>query len=211
MSRRIVIIGCGGFGREVFSLLHAQRSLGVDWLVEGFVDDSPSDENLKLVAGLGSRVLGPIAYLSELLDINAVIAVGAPQSRQLISDRLSTSPIGWPVLVHPDTTIGVNVTLDEGVVIAAGARLSTNISARRHVHIDQNATVGHDVVIGDFARLNPLACVSGHVSVGDRALVGANATVLAGVRIGSDATVGAAACVVRDVAERATVKGIPAR
>lgn len=211
MTRPLVIIGCGGFGREVFSIVQATRADEPNWHVEGFLDDDPGDRNLALVRDLGSQVLGPVGQLAAMGSINAVIAIGAPGTRSTISRRFSQSTVVWPVLVHPDSSVGLNVRMDVGTVVAAGARLSTNITVGKHVHVDQNATVGHDVQIGDFVRLNPQACVSGSVTIGQRALLGANATVLHGLHIGPCSIVGAGACVVEDVAESTTVRGIPAR
>ena len=62
---------------------------GANWQVEGFVDDSASEANLGLVADLGSGVLGPIPHLRELGDVNSVIGVGAPASRELIARYLA--------------------------------------------------------------------------------------------------------------------------
>lgn len=211
MTRSLVIIGCGGFGREVFSIVQAMRAAGADWEVAGFLDDDPSDRDSTLVRELESQILGSVGRLAEMGSVNAVIAIGATATRSVISKRFSEFPVTWPVMVHPDSTIGLNVKIDVGTVIAAGARLSTNIDVGKHAHVDQNATIGHDAVMGDFVRLNPQACVSGSVTIGARALVGANATVLNGLHLGSDSIVGAGACVVRDVPDSTTVKGVPAR
>lgn len=209
--RPLVIVGCGGFGREVFSLVQALQSDGAPWYVEGFMDDAPSEADRDRVARLGSVVLGPVAELADRGAVEAVIAIGSPVVRERVAQLLAGVVVSWPTLVHPATTIGSQVALGEGTVVAAGSRLSTAITVGRHVHIDQNVTVGHDTTIGDFARLNPQACVSGSVDVGRRALIGANATVLQGRRVGADVIIGASACVVRDVPEATTVKGVPAR
>ncbi len=213
MTTGLVIVGCGGFGREVFSLVaainHAQGPL---WTVDGFVDDCPSPADRARVHALGSRILGPVASLLERGSPSAaVIAIGSPSARTAVATMLDGSSLRFPRLVHPAATVGSAVTLGRGVVIAAGARLSTNIELGAHVQIDQNATVGHDAHIGDYSRLNPQACVSGCVQIGTGVLVGANATVLPALSIGSGATVGAQACVVHDVPERTVVKGVPAR
>jgi len=212
MSERLVIIGCGGFGREVFALVEALRGLGSTLEVEGFADDAPSDVDLGRVGDLGSQVIGSVTDLAARTSpFRAVVAIGSPKARVAITERLSKAPVVWPVLVHPHATIGARVGVGEGSIIAAGARLSTNIVVGRHVHVDQNVTVGHDCILGDFSRLNPQACISGSVIVEEKVLVGANATVLPGLRAGSASIIGAGAVVVRDVPGSAVVKGVPAR
>ena len=92
MTRNIVIVGCGGLGREAFSLLEALRESGDKWSVEGFVDDDPAEENVALVKELGSGVLGPVTWLAGRGAMNAVIAIGSNAARAEISERLSSSP-----------------------------------------------------------------------------------------------------------------------
>lgn len=212
MSGSIVIVGCGGLGREVWSLVHALQADGAGWQVEGFVDDQPDAESLRLVHALGAEVVGTVADLaSRRGPYHAVLAVGAPGARHRIAAALAGSGVHYPALVHPDSTVGCGTRLGPGVVVAPGARISTHVTVAQHVHVDQNVTVGHDASLGPFARLNPAACVSGAVDIGRRALVGANATILQNLVVGDDAVVGAGACVVRDVAPAAVVKGVPAR
>lgn len=161
---------------------------------------------------LGSRIVGSVADLMKRTEpFSAVLAVGSASARRTIADLLSQSPVTFPVLVHPDATMGHDVRLAEGVVVAAGVRLSTNIDVGRHVHIDQNVVVGHDCSLEDFSRLNPQACVSGDVTIGRGALIGANATILQGLDLGDDAIVGAGAVVAHTVLAATTVKGVPAR
>ena len=212
MTDPLFIIGAGGFGREVFSIIEVLVSSGSLPRPTGFIDDAPSARDLERVEALGSRVVGCVADLIGRTEpFSAVLAIGSAPARQAIAGLLAHSPVTFPVLVHPETTMGRGVRLAEGVVVAAGSRLSTNIEVGRHVHIDQNAAVGHDCDLGDFSRLNPQACVSGEVRIGRGSLVGANATVLQGLEVGDDAVVGAGAVVTRTVFSGATVKGVPAR
>lgn len=212
MSVSLFIIGAGGFGREVFSIVEALESSGNAPHPDGFIDDAPSPGDLERVSVLGSRVVGSVDDLRGRAEpFSAVVAIGSPSARRTIAGLLANSPVTFPVLVHPDATMGRDVRLAEGVVVAAGSRLSTNIEVGRHVHIDQNAVIGHDCTLGDFSRLNPQACLSGAVTIGRGALVGANATVLQGLDVGADAIVGAGAVVTRPVPSTATVKGVPAR
>lgn len=212
MTAPLFIVGAGGFGREVFSIMDALRRSGSMPGPTGFIDDAPSPADLERVGVLGSRVVGSVDdLLTRTEPFSAVLAIGSATARQTVATRLAHSPVTYPVLVHPDTTIGCDVRLAEGVVVAAGSRLSTNIQVGKHVHIDQNAVVGHDCVLGDYSRLNPQACISGTVTIGPGALIGANATVLPGLEVGDHAVVGAGAVAVRDVGSATTVKGVPAR
>jgi sugar O-acyltransferase (sialic acid O-acetyltransferase NeuD family) len=208
----LFIIGAGGFGREVFSIIKALEVSGGLPGPIGFIDDAPSPTDLQRVDVLRCQVLGAVDDLIQRTEpFSAVLAIGSASARRTIAGRLSHSPVTFPVLVHPDATVGQHVHLAEGVVVAAGSRLSTNIEVGRHVHIDQNAVVGHDCNLGDFSRLNPHACVSGGVRIGRGAVIGANATVLQGLDVGDDAIVGAGAVVTRPVPATVTVKGVPAR
>jgi sugar O-acyltransferase (sialic acid O-acetyltransferase NeuD family) len=212
VSRPFFIIGAGGFGREVFSIIEALRSTSSMPQIAGFIDDDPSAADLKNLASLGSQLVGSVDDLVRRAEpFSAIVAVGSAVDRETIANLLAHCPVTFPVLVHPDATIGCDVYLSEGVVVTAGSRLSTNIHVGAHVQIDQNAAIGHDCTVGDFARLNPQACVSGSVTIGRRAMIGANAIVLPGLSIGDDAKVGAGAVVTHSVDAAKTVMGVPAR
>lgn len=213
MTPPLVIVGCGGFGREVHSLITAlRRHTASPWDIAGFVDDMPSKDDIRKTGALASCVLGPITWLLESKEpLAIVVAVGSPGARRRIVSRLDQPQFSFPSLVHPDSTIGERVVIGPGSIVAAGARISAGVAVGRHVHLDQNVTVGHDSFLGDFTRLNPQACVSGNVWLQEGCLIGANATILQGLTAGPGATVGAGACVVRDVPALTTVKGVPAR
>lgn len=212
MTAPLFIVGAGGFGREVFSIIEALRGVGDVPRATGFIDDDPSVADRELVEALGSRIMGSVDDLIRRTEpFSAVLAIGSASDREAIASLLAHSPATYPVLVHPDATIGCDVHLAEGVVVTAGSRLSTNIHVGRHVHIDQNAAVAHDCRLGEFSRLNPQACLSGAVTVGRRVLIGANAIVLQELTVGDNAIVGAGAVVTRPVDTATTVKGIPAR
>lgn len=210
MSEQIVIVGCGGFGREVIEIIDAVNSNDARWTLLGILDDSPRASDLAHLQARGIPHLGPTTLLCDLpQSVRAVVAIGAPQIRESID---SANPNRcWATLIHPDATVAADAALGPGTIIAPGARVSTNVETGRHVHVDQNATIGHDCVAGDFVRLNPQACISGSVTLAHGCVVGANATVLQTLTIGRDSTVGAGAVVVRNVPAGSTVKGVPAR
>lgn len=212
MSRALVVVGSGGFGRETVEVVQAAQSAGANLLLLGFVDDDATAPGRKVLEGAGVPYLGG---LSALMGLGAghsyVVGVGDPARRAAIVDRLEGTGLVAATVVHPKATIGARTNLGPGTVVCAGAQISVDVRLGSHVHVNPNATVGHDVIAHDFVSVNPGAVISGAVVIETGSLVGAGAVVLQGLRVGTGSVIGAAACVTKDVEPGSTVKGVPAR
>ncbi|GGF43708.1 acetyltransferase [Marmoricola endophyticus] len=213
MSRDLAIIGCGGLGREAVGIVDAINSSlpARRWNLIGFLDDNPSEDNIRRSDAMQVPILGSIEgrHLSRR-DCMFVIAIGSPTARAGVAERLNDDARA-ATLVHPTAALGRAVTLGRGVIVAAYAQLACNIDVGDHVVVDRAVQVGHDCNLKRLATLHPSAVVSGDCTLGYASRVGTNATILPGVRIGDGGFVGAGACVTRDVEPGVTVRGVPAR
>ena len=207
-TKQIAIYGGGGFAREVAWLA---QECGLD--VACFVEDD---------AAKRGRLLNeiPVMSLEEARrtypEAGIVGGVGDPKTRDIVMLKAAEAGFGVATLVHPRVERSRWIEIGEGTVICAGNILTTNIVLGRHVQINLDCTVGHDVVMGDFATLAPGVHVSGCVRLGRRVLVGTGAVILNGTLneplvVGDDAVVGAGAAVTRSVPPGVTVVGVPAR
>ena len=112
---------------------------------------------------------------------------------------------------HPSSVVSPFAEIDVGTQILARAVINAGAKIGQNSIINTGAIVEHDCVIGNHVHLAPGCTLSGTVRVDDRAHIGAGATIRQGIHIGEDALVGAGAVVVKDVAPRTTVIGVPAR
>jgi sugar O-acyltransferase (sialic acid O-acetyltransferase NeuD family) len=206
----LVIYGAGGFAREVAWLA---RSIEGRWRVAALVDDDTAAHGRTIN---GFPVMGLDAARAAFPQAALTAAVGDPALREKLVGRAAAAGFACATLVHPRVEMSEWVEIGEGTVVCAGNLLTTNIVLGRHVQINLDCTVGHDVVMGDFTTLAPGAHISGWVHFGRGVYVGTGAVIINGhegvpLTLGDGAVVGAGACVTKSVAAGTTVVGVPAK
>ena len=206
----VVIIGAGGFGREVLEIFKAQNRISATWNILGFIDD-----NKKLHGKVtnGYPVLGGLEWLKEHNNTNlgCVCAIGTCETRKQVVDRLQEISVNYCNAIHPSVIMSEFVELGHDVIISAGSVLMVNIKIGNHVHIDTNCTIAHDTVMKDYCRIAPGVIISGDDHLGEGVYVGTGATFIQGVSVGSWSTIGAGTLVIKDMPGNAIVVGVPAK
>lgn len=207
----LYIIGAGGFGREVAWLAERINKNKSEWNIKGFIDDN---EQLHNTMTGGYPVLGGSDYLEKMgdLDLWVVCAVGASAVRKKIIEKLKDKKhIHFATLIDPSVLISERVVIGEGCIICAGTIATVDIEIGAHVIINLDCTIGHDARIADFVTIYPSVNVSGFVTVGEQAELGTGTQIIQGKNIGKETIVGAGAVVVKDLPEKCTAVGSPAK
>ncbi len=212
-SRKIAIYGGGGFAREVAWLIEACNQNTILYDLVCFIDDNRE---------LQGQVLNEVPVFSfeeacrRFPQANIVWGIGSPKTREFLMPKAQHSGMDFETIIHPRVERSQWVEIGAGTVICAGNILTTNIKLGKHVQINLDCTIGHDVTMDDFATLAPGVHVSGCVHLGKRVYVGTGAVIINGTQtdpivIGDDAVIGAGACVTKSVPPNLTVVGVPAR
>ena len=123
--------------------------------------------------------------------------------------------------VGPGTRIGTFVEIQAGAVIGAHCKVQSHTFICDGVTLGDGVFVGHGVMFVNDKRPRARAADGGlagpddwdllPIEVGEDTTIGSGALILGGVRIGRGAMIGAGAVVTADVADGATVAGVPAR
>jgi sugar O-acyltransferase (sialic acid O-acetyltransferase NeuD family) len=190
----IYIYGASGHGKVVLDM-----ALHLNLAIAGFVDRNPllsTFEGYKVIRSVPSKA-------------NYIIAIGDNSIRQKIAETNSNDLL--PALIHKYTIIGLNVTLGQGTMVAAGAIINPSVRVKSNCIINTAAVIEHDCVIEDFVHISPNVTLCGSVIVGKGTHVGAGAVIIPGVKIGAWCTIGAGTVVIKDIPDGATVVGNPAR
>jgi sugar O-acyltransferase (sialic acid O-acetyltransferase NeuD family) len=206
----IVILGAGGFGREVLDIIIAQNKVSKRWKMLGFVDENPE---LKGKVLNGYPVLGSFDWFSEadLKEVRVVCALGDNVSKKKMVEKAQGLGLRFANVLHPSVIMTDFVTLGEGVIICAGCILTNQITIGNHVIINLDVTIGHDSIIEDFCTLSPGVHISGRNKIGEGANIGTGAVTIQGMSIGRWSIIGAGAVVVRDIPDKVIAVGVPAK
>lgn len=207
---KIVIIGHGGFGREVKMLIDQINHKTQTYDLLGFYDDN--EDSPSIIHGL--KYLGKVNELSFIKsELNVVYGIGSPTVKEQLHKLLISNPnLYYPNLVHPSVIIGQdNVKMGIGNILCAGSIVTVDVSIGNFNTINLMCSVGHDTIIGDFCSLMPSVNVSGEVILEDKVYLGTGCKVINQVKIGACSTIGAGAVVTRDIPSHCTAVGVPAR
>lgn len=169
------------------------------------------------IADYEPDVVAPAPIVSSITEYSpgandlAICAVGSPVGRRAVAELLASKGARFATFVHDNAVVGERVTLAEGVIICPGAILSVDIKVARHVHINLNCSIGHDVRIAEFCTISPASNLMGDVHLGQDVFLGTAATLAPHVTIGDGTTIGAGSVVVKNVESRVTAFGNPCR
>ena len=209
IKRKLVVLGAGGFGREVAWQVSQIQSLTAAYEVLGFVEDSPEPAGNEIN---GLPVLGDTQWLlSYPEELSVVICIGNSRIRKQVYERLSTNPrLSYPTIIADNVRYSDTVTFGQGCIICLSSILTVNVQLGDFVIINLDCTIGHDVEMDNFVTLYPSVNVSGNVHIGECAELGTGCQIIQKKTVGRNTIIGAGSVVVKDLPADCTAVGAPA-
>lgn len=205
--RRIVIVGAGGFGREVLHWARAAWGTHAD-RIAGYLS---ADPHLLDAHGPSLGILGDPRDFVPLPGDGLVLAIGIPGTRRTVAEVLLAKGATFLPVVHPTAVVAPTATIGAGSIVCPHAVVSDAARTGACVVVNYHASLAHDACAGDFAVLSPYAALGGGAVIEEDVFLGLHATVGPGVRVGARSKVSAGSCALFDVASDSLVHGVPGR
>lgn len=191
------MLGGGGQAREIQATCRAKDiSIAFRALSAEYIKDEQSE--IDITAPNNEQKLLPV-----------ISAIGSPLVRKQLIDI-------WPgerfaTVIDSSALVGPRAEIEDGVFIAPGAILTTDIKIGKHTLVNVGATIGHDVQIGDYVTISPGVNIGGNVKIADGVFIGMGAVIKNGISLASGVVIGAGAVVLDSInEENAVYVGVPA-
>lgn len=204
---RILVVGAGGFGREVLAWIRDAWPSCAD-RVGGVLSD-----DLNRLDGfcVDAHILGTVADYVPLEGDYLVLAIGVPYTRRRVAEALVSRGGRFVTLVHPTAVVADNATLGNGCVVCPYAIVSDSAQLGAFVLINYHASLGHDAYAGHYSVLAPYATLGGNARMEDEGFLGLHASIGPGIRLGARSKVSANSCVLSCTPDDSLVFGVPGR
>lgn len=195
----LILLGRGGFGREVAAWIEARS---MPFRVLGFLDDEKQADD----------VLGPIAGHRPRSDgASYLTCFGDGRPRRTLRERMESQGAHFATLVSPDVMTASPLHGSRNSIFLGACSISASVSLGDDLLVQGFAVIGHDVRIGNGVTVSSHAFVGGHATLEPFCTIHPHAVVLPGVTVGTGAVVGAGTVAIRNVPPHTTIFGMPGK
>lgn len=203
----IVIVGAGGFAREIQCLL------------PDFLQDTPHrlkgflgrDQGVASIHDIGKSLLADPEHYEPEKNDRLILAIGDMDARRRTVESLLSKGGRFLQLIHPTAFVAPSASLGTGVVVYPFAAVSNGAVLADYVKLNYYASVGHDARLGKYCLLAPYATVNGFGILEDDVYLSTHATVTPEVCVGQRTKVSANSAVMNNVPPDSLVFGVPGR
>ncbi len=204
--KKIVLIGAGGFGKEVLqTIIDCQKKSRIFELV-GFIDENKELWG-KTICNL--KVLGGIDWIENNSGVGCVICIGDGKIRKKLVKKLSKLNLFFPSIIHPTVILSKFSKIGDGVIIQGFSYIVPDVEIGNHVHINMSCTIAHDTKIENFVTISPGVHINGMCSIGEGSFLGSGSVIKDEIKIGEWTKIGAGTILIDNADSKKTYVGVP--
>jgi sugar O-acyltransferase (sialic acid O-acetyltransferase NeuD family) len=205
--RRILVVGAGGFGREVAEWAR-QTWPDRSGLVAGMLSE---DDAALADTGCPLPIVGRPSDFEPTAGDCLLLGIGIPRVRRRVAEALLARGGNFLTLMHPTAVIAATARIGAGVVICPHSVVSVDTRLGDFALLNYHTSLGHDAIVGDYSVLSPYATLGGSAAIGADVFLGLHATVGPRITVGDRVVISANSCALSHVPADSLVYGVPGR
>lgn len=205
---KLAIYGSGGLGREALELAKQINNDSQKWSEIIFIDDI-THKNVQD----GHKIVPfeKALNLYKVDEIEFIVAVGEPEFRKMLWNKIVDKGYKLATLIHPKVFIPESTNILSGTVVSCDVFISCGNEIGENVYIQPKASIGHDCKISSHCVISSFVSFAGNCSVEECTFIGMSVPIKEKSKIGSHTIVGMGSVVLRDIPDNAIAIGNPAR
>lgn len=205
--KEILIVGAGGFGRELLQWIKDINRITPKWEIGGFLDDNLDALNdYEIDYPIVGTIQGYVPKENEVL----ACAIANPNIKERVIHVLKQRGAEFTSVIHPTALVSDYAKLGEGIIMYPNSGINANAKMGDFVTL-LSSGIGHDAVIGDYSTISSYCDITGGVCLGERVFLGSHVTIVPQRRIGSDVYIGVGSVVMTNIKPGYHVMGNPAK
>lgn len=203
----IIIVGAGGFGRELLQWIKDVNRASPTWNIKGFIDD-----NLNALDGIRCdyAVIGKISEWTPSENELFAMAIANPKVKETLTGQLKDRGAVFTPVIHPTAIVSDLADVGEGLIAYPGAGINPNTVIGDFVTL-LRSTVGHDAHVGSFCTISSYCDITAGVELEKYVFLGSHATLIPHIRVGEGAYISAGSVVIKNVKPGMKMFGNPAK
>jgi sugar O-acyltransferase (sialic acid O-acetyltransferase NeuD family) len=200
----IIIIGAGGFGREVYQWSLAAFDKG-QYKIKGFLSKNKEDlEGFDIPAG----IIGDEDSYKIQENDRFILGIGSIAIRKKVVSALQNKGAEFIRLVHPTAIVSRNSVIGEGVVICPYSIVTDSVVIGDFSMLNIYSSCGHDAKLGMHCVLSPYATLNGGAVLGDGVFMATHTVVTGSKTVGDGCVIGANSIVLHNIPDNSKVIGV---
>ncbi len=206
--KALILVGAGGFGREVLKYVVDAIADTPHLRLKGFLDDNPAA--LKAF-NTGLSVIGSIQGYAIQPEDRFVMTIGDPFLRAEITKGMQARGAQFQTIVHPTAYVASSATLGSGCIVGPFSSIGSDAKVGDHVVLTWYSSLAHDSISHTFVVLSPYSTANGSAVLEEGVFLGTHAVVNPMIRVGAWSKVASGSVVYRQVPPHSLAMGNPAK
>ncbi|MCD8369048.1 MAG: hypothetical protein LUC94_01720 [Clostridiales bacterium] len=201
------IYGASGTGQEcVRQLIENDRDTYSEKLV--FIDDICTSDK---IGGYCVFSYDEMKKKYSTDEIRLMIAIGEPNSRKMLYEKIRNDGYGLFSFVNRHAFVDPTVKIGQGCFIDSDTFIDHHTVIGDNSVIYRGSVVGHGVRVGAHSMILVKCFIGGETILEECGYVGSGALISDRIRVGAESIIALGAVVFKDMPEKSTALGNPAR